>query len=87
MTIMKMRETGWHDQMRRCELIRRSPRAHLPVNVVAHTKYGLDARGIDWIRDKVGSDPETIVFPTYDGHGNMVYTLKRDGTDDYLRGN
>ncbi len=54
---------------------------------VTVTQYGLGARGIDWIRNKVGSDPETIVFPIYDGHGNMIYTLKRDGTDDYLLGN
>ncbi len=84
---MRMREIGWHDQMRRTDLIRRSPRAHLPVNGVARTQYGLGARGIDWIRNKVGSDPETIVFPIYDGRGNMIYTLTREANDGHDLGN
>ncbi len=87
MTRTDMRERGWHRQMRWIGEIQCGLLVHLRMNAVAHTQYGLGARGIDWIRNKVGSDPETVVFPIYDGHGNMIYTLKRDGTDDYLLGN
>ncbi len=54
---------------------------------VTVTQYGLGARGIDYIRNKVGSDPETIVFPIYDGHGNMIYTLTREANDGHDLGN
>jgi RHS repeat-associated protein len=54
---------------------------------VTVTQYGLGARGIDYIRNKVGNDPETIVFPIYDGHGNMVYTLSRGANDAFSLGN
>lgn len=43
------------------------------------TKYGIGARGIDYIEHYNGSS--TIVgFPIYDAHGNMVLTLSRSGS-------
>ncbi len=48
------------------------------------TRYGLGARGIDRIEkttDAYGSSPVTNVsYPIYDGHGNMVRTLSRNGS-------
>jgi len=46
-------------------------------SVVTTTKYGLGARGIDYIEKKVGSGSPTVGFPVYDAHGNMVMTLSR----------
>ncbi|HMS54113.1 MAG TPA: DUF6531 domain-containing protein, partial [Fimbriimonadaceae bacterium] len=49
------------------------------------TYYGLGARGIDYIETWVWDPGEfdhviTKKFPLYDGHGNMLATLKRNGT-------
>jgi RHS repeat-associated protein len=49
------------------------------------TQYGIGARGIDYIYKKfkqAGSSTWNTTaeqFPLYDGHGNMVATLSRDG--------
>jgi RHS repeat-associated protein len=44
------------------------------------TRYGIGARGIDFIGYTEAEQPEVVSFPIYDGHGNMVATVKRDGT-------
>jgi RHS repeat-associated protein len=50
------------------------------------TQYGIGARGIDYIYKKfkqAGSSTWNTTaeqFPLYDGHGNMVATLSRDGS-------
>jgi len=47
------------------------------------TKYGLGARGIDYIEKTTGGGTgggtTTVAFPVYDSHGNMVATLSRNG--------
>lgn len=49
------------------------------------TGYGLGARGIDYIAATTSSGT-TVSFPVYDGHGNMVATLSRNGSS-YVLGN
>jgi RHS repeat-associated protein len=44
------------------------------------TRYGIGARGIDFIGYTEAEQSEVVSFPIYDGHGNMVATVKRDGT-------
>lgn len=43
------------------------------------TKYGIGARGIDFIEHYNGS-ATTKGFPIYDAHGNMISTLYRNGS-------
>ncbi len=55
------------------------------------TRYGLGARGIDRIEkttDAYGSSSVTAVtYPIYDGHGNVVRTLRRgEPTNTHLHG-
>ena len=44
-----------------------------------YTRYGLGARGIDYIEKQVNQGSVSVAFPVYDGHGNMVMTLSRSG--------
>jgi RHS repeat-associated protein len=48
------------------------------------TRYGLGARGLDYI-DKTYDSSQVVMFPLYDGHGNMLAALKRNGTGYTLR--
>jgi RHS repeat-associated protein len=50
------------------------------------TRYGLGARGIDYI-GKTVSSTTTVGFPIYDSHGNMVATIGRSGSNSYTVGN
>ena len=47
-------------------------------------KYGLGARGIDSISRYYGTPSsfslQEVSYPVYDGHGNMVLTIRRDGS-------
>ena len=45
----------------------------------AVTDYALGARGVDGI-SKTANGTTTLVYPVYDGHGNMVCDLSRSGT-------
>jgi RHS repeat-associated protein len=57
------------------------PRDYLQV-----IRYGLGARGIDYIervRTQSGTD---VGFPLYDGHGNMIGTLMRHSTSGFTVG-
>jgi RHS repeat-associated protein len=57
------------------------PRDYLQV-----IRYGLGARGIDYI-ERVRTQSGTLVgFPLYDGHGNMIGTLARDATSGFTVG-
>ncbi|MBV6459096.1 MAG: tRNA nuclease WapA [Fimbriimonadaceae bacterium] len=48
------------------------------------TKYGLGARGLDYIHHwNDQTDTTTVGFPIYDGHGNMIATLARSGSSPY----
>jgi len=47
---------------------------------VTKTRYGLGARGVDFVSTQVDSGSETVKFPIYDGHGNMIATLARNGS-------
>lgn len=51
-------------------------------------RYGLGARGIDYLEytDTNNSAHNSVGFPIYDGHGNMVMTLARSGST-YSTGN
>jgi len=51
------------------------------------TRYGIGARGIDVITKKVNSGSETLAYPLYDTHGNMVATLARSGGSSYSLSN
>lgn len=53
--------------------------------VSAYTRYGLGARGIDYM-EKVTSSSTVVAYPIYDAHGNMVATLQRSGTNSYTFG-
>ncbi|HQU18067.1 MAG TPA: hypothetical protein PLA92_03345, partial [Fimbriimonadaceae bacterium] len=43
--------------------------------VVTVMRYGIGARGIDFLDKRVDDGPETKGYPIYDGHGNMIATL------------
>ncbi|WKZ81076.1 MAG: RHS repeat-associated core domain-containing protein [Fimbriimonadaceae bacterium] len=43
--------------------------------VVTVIRYGIGARGIDFMDKRVDDGPETKGYPIYDGHGNMIATL------------
>jgi len=47
---------------------------------ITKTRYGLGARGVDFYATQVDSGTETVKFPIYDGHGNMIATLARNGS-------
>ena len=53
---------------------------------VTVTRYALGARGIDGIETKVDTQSATAVYPVYDGHGNMIATLTRNG-NSFTRAN
>lgn len=57
--------------------------AHQTIN-----RYGLGARGIDYMEyeDTNNSSNNSVGFPLYDGHGNMVMTIARNGSG-YTPGN
>jgi RHS repeat-associated protein len=44
------------------------------------TKYGIGARGIDWMSKKPWNAAEIVGFPIYDGHGSMCLTAGRNGS-------
>src|SRR5262249_19880508 len=51
-------------------------------------RYGLGARGIDYIEYTDDSNNVSVSYPIYDGHGNMVMTLARSGSSpNYTTGN
>ncbi len=54
---------------------------------VTVTRYGIGARGIDYIDKTVDGSPQGSQFPVYDGHGNMVATLARSGSNSFTRDN
>jgi RHS repeat-associated protein len=51
--------------------------------VVTVNRYGLGARGVDYIEKRVGGSFAGCQFPVYDAHGNMVLTIARDGSSPY----
>lgn len=55
--------------------------AATPVTVL--TRYGLGARGVDFI-ERTTSSGTTTGFPIYDAHGNNVATLSRSGANGYV---
>ena len=46
-------------------------------NNVTVTRYALGARGIDGIETTVTGQGSSVVYPVYDGHGNMIATLAK----------
>ncbi|MBI5705636.1 MAG: hypothetical protein HZC36_01465 [Armatimonadetes bacterium] len=46
------------------------------------TRYGIGARGIDYISKYDGTNT-TTGFPIYDGHGNMIATIGRSASSPY----
>ncbi len=52
-------------------------------SVVTKMRYGIGARGVDYMEKQTGSGSVTAGFPLYDGHGNMVATLGRTGSSPY----
>ncbi|MBI5705635.1 MAG: RHS repeat-associated core domain-containing protein [Armatimonadetes bacterium] len=51
-------------------------------NTALLTKYGIGARGIDYMETYNGSTT-TVGFPIYDGHGNMIATIGRSASSPY----
>jgi hypothetical protein len=51
-----------------------------PKDYVQAIRYGLDARGVDYIERISTVTPTVVGFPLYDGHGNMAGTLMRSGS-------
>jgi len=56
------------------------------------TRYGLGARGIDFIENVANyggpsGGTTTVSYPIYDAHGNMVANLAKSGTNDYALSN
>jgi RHS repeat-associated protein len=51
-----------------------------PRDYVQTIRYGLGARGVDYIERISTVSPTVVGFPLYDGHGNMVGTLMRSGS-------
>jgi len=52
------------------------------------TRYGLGARGIDYMEyvtgwTNSGGGTTSVAFPVYDGHGNMVACLSRSGQNSF----
>ena len=43
------------------------------------TDYGVGGRGIDWMQIS-NANGSQVKYPVYDGHGNMVATLTKNGT-------
>ncbi len=54
---------------------------------VTVTRNGIGARGIDYLDKTVDGSPQGSQFPLYDGHGNMVSTIARSGTNSFTRDN
>ncbi|MCL4285719.1 MAG: RHS repeat-associated core domain-containing protein [Fimbriimonadaceae bacterium] len=52
--------------------------------VVTVMRYGIGARGIDFMDKRVDDGPETKGYPIYDGHGNMIATLGRSESSPYF---
>ncbi len=52
--------------------------------VVTVMRYGIGARGIDFLAKSVDGGAETVGFPLYDGHGNMIATLGRSESSPYF---
>ena len=52
--------------------------------VVTVMRYGIGARGIDFLAKSVDGDLVMEGFPMYDGHGNMIATLARSGSSPYF---
>ncbi|GIK32239.1 MAG: hypothetical protein D8M22_09040 [Armatimonadetes bacterium] len=52
--------------------------------VVTVMRYGIGARGIDFLAKSVDGGAETVGFPLYDGHGNMIATLGRSENSPYF---
>ena len=52
--------------------------------IVTVMRYGIGARGIDFLAKSVDGEAETVVFPLYDGHGNMIATLGRSESSPYF---
>ncbi|MBL1152605.1 MAG: RHS repeat-associated core domain-containing protein [Armatimonadetes bacterium] len=52
--------------------------------VVTVMRYGIGARGIDFLAKSVDGGAETKGFPLYDGHGNMIATLSRGASTPYF---
>ncbi|MFN8139631.1 MAG: RHS repeat-associated core domain-containing protein [Fimbriimonadales bacterium] len=44
------------------------------------TRYGLGARGIDFMEKFHSGSSTAVMFPLYDGHGNMISTVARSGS-------
>lgn len=44
------------------------------------TKYGVGARGIDYMERSYNGWTAAVAFPVYDGHGNMIATIGRSGS-------
>ena len=56
------------------------------------TRYGLGARGLDYMQQGTATSRplttySTVVFPLYDAHGNMIATLARSGSGSFTLGN
>ncbi|MBI5705639.1 MAG: RHS repeat-associated core domain-containing protein [Armatimonadetes bacterium] len=51
-------------------------------NTALLTRYGIGARGIDYMETYNGSTT-TVGFPIFDGHGNMIATIGRSGSTPY----
>ena len=47
-------------------------------------RYGIGARGIDFLTKRVDAGEENRGFPLYDGHGNMIATLGRSENSPYF---
>ncbi|MBI5705638.1 MAG: RHS repeat-associated core domain-containing protein [Armatimonadetes bacterium] len=47
------------------------------------TKYGIGARGIDYLERSYNGGTATVAFPIYDGHGNMIATIGRSTSSPY----
>lgn len=47
------------------------------------TKYGVGARGIDYMERSYNGGTAAVAFPIYDGHGNMIATIGRSASSPY----
>ncbi|MCZ7580363.1 MAG: hypothetical protein M5U21_06035 [Fimbriimonadaceae bacterium] len=43
-----------------------------------------DGPGIDFLAESIDGGAETVGFPLYDGHGNMIATLGRAESSPYF---
>ncbi|MCO5297494.1 MAG: RHS repeat-associated core domain-containing protein [Fimbriimonadaceae bacterium] len=49
------------------------------------TRYGLGARGVDYMEQSITGGSPTRTYPLYDGHGNMIATISLEGDLSNLR--